>query len=125
MLDRFLRYTAVDTQSDPHSGTHPSTQSQKALGRMLYGELAEMGAEDIYYDREFNYVYGFIPATDNGRYRKVIAFISHMDTSPEASGKNVRPKVIKNYNGSDIVLDPAENIVLSPKDFPEIHTCMT
>ena len=120
MLDRFLRYTAVDTQSDPHSGTHPSTNCQKSLGRMLYGELAEMGAEDLYYDREFNYVYGFIPATDNGRYKKTIAFISHMDTSPDAPGNNVKPKIIKNYNGSDIVLDPAENIVLSPEDFPEL-----
>ena len=120
MLERFLRYTAVDTQSDPHSGTHPSTQSQKALGRMLCRELTEMGAEDIYYDREFNYVYGFIPATDNGRYKKTIAFIAHMDTSPETTGKDVKPRIIKNYNGKDIILDNSQNIVLSPEDFPEL-----
>ena len=120
MLERFLRYTAVDTQSDPHSGTHPSTQSQKALGRMLCRELTEMGAEDIYYDREFNYVYGFIPATDNGRYKKTIAFIAHMDTSPETTGKDVKPRIIKNYNGKDIILDNSQNIVLSHEDIPEL-----
>ena len=103
-IKRFLKYISIDTQSSETSGLSPSTEKQKVLGRLLRDELAELGAEDIYYDEEHNYLYAMIPATDGGRNEKVLGFIAHMDTSPEASGENVNPQFVYDYDGGDIML---------------------
>ena len=105
VTERFLRYVVIDTQSDPASRTCPSTEKQKNLGRLLATELKEMGVTDAHLD-EHGYVYGTIPATTSKKV-PVICFCSHMDTSPDCTGKNVKPQIVKNYRGGDIVL-PAD-----------------
>ncbi|HEY1038750.1 MAG TPA: peptidase T [Bacteroidia bacterium] len=104
--DRFLRYVKIDTQSDPTSPTVPSTEKQKNLGRLLVQELHDMGIEDAEMDN-YGYVYATIRATTNKKV-PVLCFCSHMDTSPDCSGKDVHPIVHKNYRGGDIVL-PKDN----------------
>ena len=110
VTERFLRYVAIDTQSDPSSPTSPSTEKQKDLGRLLVTELKAMGITDARLD-EHGYVYATIPANTEKKV-PVICFCSHMDTSPDCSGKDVRPQVVKNYRGGDIELpaDPAQVI---------------
>jgi tripeptide aminopeptidase len=102
VLERFLRYVKIDTQSDPNSPTVPSTEKQKNLGKILVEELTAMGITDAHMD-EFGYVYATIPATTSKKV-PVICFCSHMDTSPDCSGKDVKPQVHKNYQGKDILL---------------------
>ena len=118
VTDKFLRYVKIDTQSDEESTTFPSTEKQKDLGRLLYKELKEMGAENVSFDEKYGYVYAEIPETR--KTDKVIGFIAHMDTSPETSGKDVKPKFVENYNGGDIILDANKEYVLSPEKYPEI-----
>jgi tripeptide aminopeptidase len=110
VTQRFLRYVTIDTQSDPDSPSSPSTAKQKDLGRLLAAELKEMGLADAHLD-EHGYVYATIPATTTKKV-PVICFCSHMDTSPDCSGKNVKPRIVKNYQGGDIVLpaDPSQII---------------
>jgi tripeptide aminopeptidase len=110
VTERFLRYVVIDTQSDPASPTCPSTEKQKDLGRLLAEELRDMGVSDAHLD-EHGYVYATIPA-NTGKHVPVICFCSHMDTSPDCTGKNVKPQIVKNYRGGDIVLkaDPAQVI---------------
>jgi tripeptide aminopeptidase len=110
VTERFLRYVTVDTQSDPASPTCPSTDKQKNLGRLLAAELREMGLSDAHLD-EHGYVYATIPANTEKKV-PVICFCSHMDTSPDCSGANVRPQLVKNYRGGDIALpaDPSQVI---------------
>jgi len=127
VLERFLRYVKVDTQSDEamaeREDVFPSTEKQKDLGRMLTKELEEMGASDVYFDEKNCYVYAKIPATDSNS-KTVVGFISHMDTSPAVSGKDVKPQIIENYDGEDIFLGENEDgkWILSPKDFPDLTT---
>jgi tripeptide aminopeptidase len=104
VTERFLRYVLIDTQSDPASPTCPSTEKQKNLGRMLAAELQAMGIADAHLD-EHGYVYATIPATTDKQV-PAICFCSHMDTSPDCSGANVKPQIVKNYQGGDIVLRP-------------------
>jgi tripeptide aminopeptidase len=110
VTERFLRYVVIDTQSDPSSPTCPSTEKQKDLGRLLVKELKAMGVGDAHLD-EHGYVYATIPATTTNRV-PVICFCSHMDTSPDCTGKDVKPQIVKHYRGGDIVLpaDPAQII---------------
>jgi tripeptide aminopeptidase len=110
VADRFLRYVVIDTQSDPTSPTCPSTAKQKDLGRLLAAELQQMGLSDAHLD-EHGYVYATIPA-NTGKKVPVICFCSHMDTSPDCSGANVKPQTVRNYQGGDIVLpgDPSQLI---------------
>jgi tripeptide aminopeptidase len=110
VTERFLRYVVIDTQSDPASPTCPSTDKQKDLGRLLAAELREMGLSDAHLD-EHGYVYATLPA-NTARQVPVICFCSHMDTSPDCSGANVKPQVVRNYQGGDIVLpaDPTQVI---------------
>ena len=110
MTERFLRYAVIDTQSDPASPTCPSTAKQKDLGALLARELREMGIRDAYLD-EHGYVYATIP-TNTDKHVPVICFCSHMDTSPDCSGKDVKPQIVRNYRGGDIVLpaDPTQII---------------
>jgi tripeptide aminopeptidase len=119
VLERFLRYVRIDTQSDPSSPTTPSTEKQKDLGRILAQELRDLGVADAHLD-EFGYVYGTVPATTDKKV-PVICFCSHMDTSPDCSGKDVKPQVVSNYQGGDIVLpgDPAQ--VIRVKEHPALR----
>jgi len=105
VTERFLRYVTIDTQSDPSSPTYPSTEKQKDLGRLLVVELKAMGIADAHLD-EHGYVYATIPGNTDKKV-PTICFCSHMDTSPDCSGKDVKPQVVKNYRGGDIEL-PAD-----------------
>jgi tripeptide aminopeptidase len=113
VTERFLRYVVIDTQSDPISLTCPSTDKQKNLGRLLVQELREIGAADAHLDQH-GYVYATIPA-NSFKQVPVICFCSHMDTSPDCSGANVRPQIVRNYRGGDIRLcgDPSQVIRLA------------
>ncbi|MEO6149420.1 MAG: peptidase T, partial [Mucilaginibacter sp.] len=103
VTDRFLRYVVIDTQSDPESATSPSTEKQKNLGRLLVEELLHIGITDAHLD-EHGCVYATIPANTDKKDVPVICFCSHMDTSPDCSGENVKPIIHKKYTGQDIVL---------------------
>lgn len=117
VLERFLKYISIDTQSDPKSKTSPSTSKQFDLARLLVKELEDLGLEDISLD-ERCYVMARLAANEEGLVP--IGFIAHMDTSPDLSGKDVKPRLIENYDGGDIVLDEGRGIVTSLKDYPEI-----
>ena len=119
VTERFLRYVVIDTQSDPSSPTCPSTEKQKNLGRLLAAELKAMGLADAHLDAH-GYVYATIPATSDKKV-PVICFCSHMDTSPDCSGANVKPQIVRNYRGGDIALpaDPAQ--VIRVADYPELN----
>jgi tripeptide aminopeptidase len=110
VLTRFLKYVTIDTQSDPHSNTYPSTEKQKNLSRILVEELLEMGIKDAEMD-EFGYVYATIPSNVAQKV-PVICFCSHVDTSPDCSGKDVKPIIHPKYDGADIILpdDPTQII---------------
>ena len=118
VTDRFLRYTAIDTQSDPSSETCPSTEKQKNLGRLLVSELLEMGISDAHLD-DFGYVYASIPAYTEKQV-PVICFCSHMDTSPDCSGENVKAIVHQNYQGQDIILPDDSAQIISMNDHPDL-----
>ena len=118
VTDRFLRYTAIDTQSDPSSETCPSTEKQKNLGRLLVSELLEMGLSDAHLD-DFGYVYASIPANTEKQV-PVICFCSHMDTSPDCSGENVKAIVHQNYQGQDIILPDDSAQIISMNDHPDL-----
>ena len=119
MLERFLRYVAVDTQSDPASPTCPSTAKQKDLGAILARELRELGLADAHLD-EHGYVYATIPATTS-KPVPVICFCSHMDTSPDCSGADVKPQIIRNYQGGDIVLPADAAQVIRAAEHPALQ----
>ncbi|MBQ9590422.1 MAG: peptidase T [Butyrivibrio sp.] len=121
VIEKFLRYVKVDTQSDDTTGTSPSTMKQHDLARMLYKELCDMGASDVFYDEEHCYVYASIPSNLKDKNdAPAIGFVSHMDTSDEVSGKDVKPRIVEKYDGKDITLSSDGKVVLSPKDFPEL-----
>lgn len=115
---RFLKYVAVDTQSDDSSQTFPSTEKQLVLLRMLRDELLSFGLTDVTMD-EHGYVMATLPA-NNGKQGPAIGFVAHVDTSPDMPGNDIKPRIIENYNGGDVVLNEGLNIVLSPADFPEM-----
>lgn len=118
LLERFLRYIAIDTQSDDKSNNSPSTKKQWKLAKLLVKELKEMGFDNAMVD-DYAYVYASIPSNTN-RNLPSIGFIAHMDTSPDMSGENVKAQVIENYNGKDIILNKEKDIVLSTKEYPEL-----
>lgn len=120
VIDRFLEYVKIDTCSDEESGTSPSSMKQHELAKLLYEQLQAMGAADVHYDTEHCYVYGVIPASEGCEDAPAVGFIAHMDTSPAMSGTNVKPRIVTNYDGKDIVLNDALDIVLKVADFPEI-----
>ena len=117
--ERFLKYVKFDTQSDHSSPTFPSTAKQKILGQELVKELLEMGITDASID-DFGYVIGTIPANTSKKVA-VICFCSHMDTSPDCSGENVKPIVHKNYQGEDLVLPDDETVVLRLHEHPDLQ----
>lgn len=118
LIKRFLGYTAVDTQSSEESETVPSTAKQMNLARALRDELEAMGLEEVSMD-DMGYVYATLPANTDKKV-PTIGFISHMDTSPSMSGKDVKPRIVEKYDGGDILLNKEQNIVLSPALFPEL-----
>lgn len=118
VLDRFLKYVAMDSRSDPDSPSIPSTAGQTALARMLAEELKEMGAT-AELDEASGIVYASIPSNLDVRV-PVIGWVAHMDTAPDLSGRGVTPSVIRSYDGGDIVLDRERGVVLSPALFPEL-----
>ena len=118
VTERFLRYVVIDTQSDPASPTCPSTEKQKNLGRLLASELQAMGLKDAHLD-EHGYVYATIPANTEKKV-PVICFCSHMDTSPDCTGANVKPQIVKNYRGGDIVLPADPTQVIRAADHPAL-----
>lgn len=119
VTDRFVKYAGYDTQSCEESGTFPSTEKQKILGKELFRELKELGA-DAEFDEKYGYVYASVPATDDGENKDVLGFIAHMDTSPETSGCNVKPMFTYKYDGNDIVLSKEDGYILSPSSYPEL-----
>jgi tripeptide aminopeptidase len=118
VTERFLRYVVIDTQSDPSSPTCPSTEKQKNLGRLLATELKAMGLADAHLDPH-GYVYATIPGNTSKKV-PVICFCSHMDTSPDCSGANVKPQIVKNYRGGDIVLTADPTQVIRVAEHPEL-----
>ena len=115
---RFLKYVSFDTESAEEQEQVPSTEKQFRLAEHLVEELKKIGAQDIELT-EHCYVYATIPATIEKEV-PVLGFVAHMDTSPALSGKDVRPRIIENYDGEDIVLNEEKHIVLSPKEFTEL-----
>lgn len=120
VTDRFLRYVVIDTQSDAKSPTQPSTRKQKDLGRLLAEELKAIGVSDAHLD-EHGYVYGTIPATTSKNNVPVICFTAHMDTAPDFSGTNVKPQIIRNYQGSDIQLVGDRSQVIKVSEHPVLN----
>ncbi len=118
VVERFLRYVKFDTESDPDSNTVPTTSGQKVLAHQLGKELSQMGLINIDVD-DNGYVMAELPSNIDKRV-PVVGFIAHMDTSPDMPGKNVNPQFVENYDGGNIVLNKEKNIVLSPKEFPEL-----
>lgn len=119
VVDRFLKYVKFDTESSTETGTTPSTPGQMILARELEKELQEMGLEDISLD-EKGYIMATLPANTDKKV-PTIGFVAHMDTSPDLTGKDVNPQIVKNYDGKDIILNKELNIILSPNDFPEMQ----
>lgn len=122
VTERFLKYVKFDTESDENTGTTPSTPGQFVLLQELKKELEEIGLEEISLDNN-GYLMATLPSNTDKKV-PTVGFISHVDTSPDLTGKNVNPRIVKNYDGKDILLDAENNIVLSPVDFPELlhHT---
>lgn len=118
LQNRFAKYVQIDTQSDPMSTTVPSTEKQKNLGKVLVEELLEMGITDAHLD-DFGYVYATIPSNTEKKV-PVICFCSHMDTSPDCSGTNVKPIIHTNYQGEDLVLPDDHSIVLKMSEHPDL-----
>jgi tripeptide aminopeptidase len=119
LLPRFLRYVSIDTQSSEESSTFPSTEKQKQLLTLLAQELRDMGVPQVGID-EHSYVTARIPS-NIGKPAPALGFIAHVDTSPDVSGANVQPQILDKYDGKDIVLNAAKNVVLSVKEFPELQ----
>ena len=117
ILDRFLRYVAVDTKADPNSETQPSAARELDLLKMLRDELAAMGVEATL--DEHGYVMGSIPSNCDHDV-PAVGFIAHVDTAPDAPGNDVKPQIIENYDGSDIPLKGAPGLYLKPSEFPEL-----
>lgn len=117
LVERFMRYVKIDTQSDPNSEAHPTTEKQKNLSCVLKDELVEMGISDAITD-EFGYVYATIPSNTEKKNIPVICFCSHVDTAPDCSGTDVKPILHKNYDGKDIVLPDDNTQVLKISDSP-------
>lgn len=118
IVERFLKYVSFDTQSAEDAPTTPSTAKQLKLAEYLRDELKEIGLTEVEMD-ENGYVYATLPANTDKEVA-TIGFISHMDTSPDCSGANIHPRIVKNYDGKDIVLDADAGIVTSPQKFPEL-----
>ncbi len=122
LVTRFIEYTRTYTTSDPKSESFPSTSRQLSFAATLAAELKSIGLSDVEVD-EYGYVMATLPANVSGKL-PVVGFIAHMDTSPDFSGENVKPQIIKKYDGGTLVLNKDKNIVLDPVEFPELTNCI-
>lgn len=120
VTERFLRYVKFDTQSDELTNLTPSTPGQYIFAQALEKELHQLGLEEITLD-ENGYLMATLPANTSKANVPVVGFIAHLDTSPDMSGHNVKPRIVSNYDGNDILLNEKEGIVLSPDQFPELR----
>lgn len=120
VIENFLKYVKIDTQSSEDSALTPTTQKQHDLAKVLVGELQKMGAEEIIYDKERCYVYASVPASVGYETAPVLGFIAHMDTSPAVTGTDVKPQIVEDYDGEDLVLNKEKKIVMRVADFPEL-----
>jgi len=118
IIDRFISYVTIDTESDASSNTTPSTEKQWDLANKLVEELKQIGLEDVTID-ENAYIMATLPSNVDHEV-PTIGFVSHFDTTPDFTGANIKPQIVKNYDGGDIVLNAAQNIVLSPKYFEDL-----
>ena len=118
IIDRFISYVTIDTESDPNSDTCPSTEKQWDLANKLVDELKAMGMEDVTIDKHA-YIMATLPSNVD-HHVPTIGFVSHFDTTPDYTGANVKPQIIPNYDGGDILLNKEENIVLSPDYFEDL-----
>ncbi|MGC6585628.1 peptidase T [Paenibacillus sp. Dod16] len=128
VIDRLITYAQMDTQSDENSNTCPSTPGQLTLGQLLVDELKEIGMQDVTMD-ENGYVMATLPANTDKQI-PTIGFLAHIDTATDFTGAGVKPQIVEQYDGQDIILNRAQNVVLSPRDFPELngykgHTLVT
>lgn len=121
LTERFLKYVAVPTSSDDKSTTVPTAEKEFALAKMLVEDMREIGIADAYVDDKC-YVYGHIPATEGYENKKKIGFISHIDTSPDFADSPIKPQIIKNYDGGDVVLGDSGR-VLEVAAFPHLKKC--
>lgn len=118
LTERFLKYVSFDTQSDESSGITPSTPGQRVFAEYLKKELEDLGLTEISLD-ENSYLFATLPSNIEKEV-PTVGFIAHLDTSPDMTGKNVTPRIVESYDGKDIILCQKENIILSPKQFPEL-----
>ena len=118
LVERFLKYVSFDTQSSEETGLTPSTPGQMVFAEYLKSELESLGLEDISLD-EHGYLFATLPANTEKEV-PTIGFIAHMDTSPDMSGKDVKPRIIENYGGGDIMLNAADGVVLIKSQLPEL-----
>lgn len=119
LIERFMRYVRIDTQSNPESQSHPTTEKQKDLSRLLHQELLEMGVVDAVVD-DYGYVYATIPSNSNKKEIPVICFCAHVDTAPDCSGTNVKP-ILHEYHGQDITLPEDSSQILSMAEWPYLQ----
>lgn len=118
VTDRFLKYVSFDTESDPSSTTVPTSMKQKELAKYIVEEMKTLGISDAHMDN-YGYVYGTIQKNTN-KQAPTIGFIAHMDTSPDLSGKNIKSRIVKNYDGKDILLNSEKNIIMKTSDFESL-----
>ena len=118
ITERFINYVTINTESDPNNPEFPSTENQWNLAKILEKELIEIGMQDVELDDNC-YIMATLPS--NLDYKvPTIGFVAHIDTSPDFSGANVKPKIVENYQGNDIVLNEEQQIILSPNDFDDL-----
>jgi len=118
LIDRFFKYVTIDTESDPNSETTPSTAKQFNLANLLVEELKQIGMQEVSID-EKGYIMATLPSNVS-HHVPTIGFVSHFDTSPDFTGANVKPQIVENYDGGDIILNAEKNIVLSPSYFEDL-----
>ncbi len=124
LIERFFEYIKIDTCSEDESLTQPSTMKQHDLAKLLHQQLVDMGTQNVRYDKEHCYVYAELPASEGCESKTKLGLIAHMDTSPAMSGTDVNPRIVEAYDGQDICLNEAENIVMSVSEFPELKGYM-
>lgn len=120
VIENFLTYVKIDTESSEDSASTPSTEKQHDLAKLLVNQLKKMGAEEIVYDQEHCYVYASIPASKGCEKAPMIGLIAHMDTAPAVTGAGVKPRIVEDYDGKDILLNQEKGIVMRTADFPEL-----
>ena len=118
LVERFLKYVSFDTEANDETQVTPSTPGQMVFAKYLQSELESLALEDISLD-ENGYLFATLPANTD-KSVPTIGFIAHMDTSPDMTGKDVKPRIVEKYEGTDIVLNEGQHVVLSPKQFPEL-----